>query len=191
MYLVRCREDLRRAVEAKRPDISNLVSDVLCTGHVITEEAATGTATGKRRVLFFDCRSMYVPNIREHRLHYGTHPDIFKHYFTSSDDLSQHVSELSRKVGCLDWTVTNLTLVVFDSKGRHAAMATAKVFAEICLRDEGLTLSRVTFLTHETDADCSMCHQCSFWSRASAPRNTLIARICDMYTNGLSSERDR
>ena len=173
----------------KDPKISNLVSDVLVASHVLS----SATDKGKRGTLFFDCRSNYEPKTIELRRHYGTHPDILQDYHRASCTLSNHVCELKQKINLCseEWTITHLTLVVFDEQGRLGAMATAKVFAEISLRAERLKLVKVIMLTHETDVDCSMCRECSFWSRASEPRNALITKICDMYSNGLYAERDR
>lgn len=165
----------------KEANIAALLCEVLAEGNILSQESAAG----KRKTLFFDCRSMYEPQSKEHREHCGTHPGIFNHLCTSSDALAQHVMELTRNVHALHWAVTALTLVVFDVKGRHAAMAVGKVFAEICLRAEDLTLSSITYLSQESDVDCSMCPLCSFWSRASGPRNDLITKICNKYASSL------
>ena len=183
--IVWCREDLRRDATNKEVDIAHLVCQILAEGHILSPS----TPQGKRRTLLFDCRSMYEPQSIEHREHYGTHPSIFNHYFIRRDGLTKHVVELISKLTTLHWSVSSLTLVVFDAKGRHAAMAVAKVFAEICLRADCLTLQRITYLSHESDVDCGMCPQCSFWSRASAPRNDLITQICNQYGSKLWSSR--
>ena len=184
--IVWCRADLHGQASQKEKTIANLLCEVLAAGHILSQE----TPAGKRRTLLFDCRSMYEPQSPEHREHYGTHPAIFRHYCTKSDALEKHVLDLTTKLRTLHWSVTSLTLVVFDAKGRHAAMAVAKVFAEICLRADQLTLQKVTYLTHESDLDCSMCPQCSFWSRASAPRNDMIANLCNQYGSFLWPSRN-
>ena len=173
----------------QEPQILNLVSDVLVASHVLP----SATDKGKRRVLFYDCRSNYEPQTTELRRHYGTHPDILQEYHSHSCTLSNHVVQLKQKINsCSDeWYLSHLTLVVFDEHGRLGAMATAKVFAEISLRAERLKLVKVTMLTHETDVDCSMCRECSFCSRASERRNTLIKQICGMPSKGVSAEKDR
>ena len=138
------------AVENSQSDIDNLVCQALVEGKLMFDSASS-IAT---KTLCFDCRQMPEPRDQSLRNHLGTHPRLLSD-FAADPEMRLHLLRFRDEVEtCRKHGVTNTRLLVYDRKGRWAAMALGKVFAEIALRSEGLTLQKVSFLLHFLETDC-------------------------------------
>ena len=82
---------------------------------------------------------------------------------------------------CKKSNVASIRLIVFDKRGRWAAMAVGKAFAEVAVRTQSLTLTSVSFLMHYHDADCKGCEKCAFWTRKWTDTCDFSARMVELY----------
>lgn len=148
-------------VTNKAPDVESLLLECLFESNLVDHACGSNVAS----TCLFDCRAMDVPDQDDHRVHFGTHPALFRKYWTQGC-FTPHIRLLTQKLSeCRRTNVRTLTVVVFDEKGRWSAMAVGKAIAEIALRSPGLTMQRVSLFTHHSDWDCGMCDKCEFWSR--------------------------
>ena len=163
-----------------RSNVSN-VENVLCEALVdgkLMIDSADVTAT---KTLCFDCRGMGEPPDQNARHHFGTHPDTLKSY-AADTQMKQHLVRLRKEIEiCKTCHVGCIRLVVFDKRGRWAAMAVGKAFAEVALRSHSLTLTKVSFLMHYLESDCKGCDACAFWSRQWEWSNDAIAHMLQIY----------
>jgi hypothetical protein len=131
--------------------------------------------------LCFDCRAMGEPQDTAGRHHFGSHPALLTGYATDPT-LQEHVQRLRREIEiCKNSGVASIKLIVFDKRGRWAAMAVGKAFAEIAVNTQSLTLRSVSFLMHYHDRDCKGCEECAFWSRRWKGCLVFSARMVELY----------
>jgi hypothetical protein len=158
-------------------NVDNLVLEALAEGYFMllpTESSSTKT-------LCFDCREMDEPQDPEHRQHFGTHPALLTRY-ASDLKLQEHVQQLRRDIEmCQNVGVANIRLIVFDKRGRWAAMSVGKAFAEIAVNTQCLTLRSVSFLMHYHERDCKGCDKCAFWTRRWKGCLVFSARMVQLY----------
>ena len=165
------------AVDQGQSDIENLLCSALVEGKLMFD-SANSIAT---KTLFFDCRQMPEPRDQNLRNHLGTHPRLLSE-FAAHAAMRVHLLRFRDEVEtCRKHGVTNIRLLVYDRKGRWAAMALGKVFAEIALRSEGLTLQKVSFLLHFLETDCQGCKDCAFWSWRSVSSNDVVKSMWKLY----------
>ena len=165
------------AVDQGQSDIENLLCSALVEGKLMFDSASS-IAT---KTLCFDCRQMPEPRDQKLRNHLGTHPRLLSD-FAADGAMRVHLLRFRDEVEtCRKHGVTNIRLLVYDKKGRWAAMALGKVFAEIALRSEGLTLQKVSFLLHFLETDCQGCKDCAFWSWRSVSSNDAVKSMWKLY----------
>ena len=165
------------AVDNSQSDIENLLCQALVEGKLMFDSASS-IAT---KTLCFDCRQMQEPCDQSLRNHLGTHPRLLSD-FAADPEMRLHLLRFRDEVEkCRQHGVTNIRLLVYDRHGRWAAMALGKVFVEIALRSEGLTLQKVSFLLHFLETDCTGCKDCAFWSWRSVPSNDAVKRMWKLY----------
>ena len=139
------------------------------------------TDKGSTKTLCFDCRAMGEPQDTEDRHHFGTHPALLNRY-ASDPKLQEHVQQLRREIEiCKNSGVANIRLIVFDKRGRWAAMSVGKAFAEIAVNTQSLTLRSVSFLMHYHDRDCKGCDKCAFWTRRWTGCIVFSKRMVELY----------
>ena len=81
--------------------------------------------------------------------------------YAADPRLKEHLQRLRKEIEiCKTSNVGCIRLVVFDKRGRWAAMAVGQAFAEVALRSQSLTLTKVSFLMHYLETDCSGCDAC-------------------------------
>ena len=157
--------------------VDNLLVKALAEGKLMllpSEKTLTKT-------LCFDCRAMGEPQDTEHRHHFGTHPALLTGY-ASDPKLQEHVQQLRREIDtCKNSGIASIRLIVFDKRGRWAAMAVGEAFAEIAVNTQSLTLRSVSFLMHYHDQDCKGCEKCAFWSRKFRGCLVFSARMVGLY----------
>jgi hypothetical protein len=177
VYTWRCRRALGDAVQDNVSNVDNLVLEALAEGYLMllpTEKSSTKT-------LCFDCRAMGEPQDTEDRHHFGTHPALLNRY-ASDPKLQEHVQQLRREIEiCKNSGVANIRLIVFDKRGRWAAMSVGKAFAEIAVNTQSLTLRSVSFLMHYHDRDCKGCDKCAFWTRRWTGCIVFSKRMVELY----------
>jgi hypothetical protein len=158
-------------------NVDNLVVEALVDGKLMmlpTENTLTKT-------LCFDCRDMGEPHQTEGRRHFGTHPKSLSSC-AASPKMKELLEKLRREVEiCKNSGVASIRLIVFDKRGRWAAMAVGKAFAEVAVRTQSLTLRSVSFLMHYHDADCQGCEKCAFWTRKWRGTFDFSARMVELY----------
>ena len=165
------------AVDNSQSDIENLLCSALVEGKLMFDSASS-IAT---KTLCFDCRQMQEPCDQSLRNHLGTHPRLLSE-FAADPAMRVHLLRFRDEVEkCRKHGVTNIRLLVYDRHGRWAAMALGKVFAEIALRSEGLTLQKVSFLLHFLETDCKGCKDCAFWSWRSVSSNDAVKSMWKLY----------
>ena len=176
-YLWRCRKTLGAAVHDNVSNVDNLLVEALVDGKLMmlpTENTLTTT-------LCFDCREMGEPRDTAGRHHFGTHPVSLKGC-AAHPKMKELVEQLRREIEiCKNSHVASIRLIVFDKRGRGAAMAVGKAFAEVAVRTQSLTLTSVSFLMHYHDADCKGCEQCAFWTRKWTDTCDFSARMVELY----------
>ncbi len=111
----------------KVPNVENVLVEALVDGRLLMDSAEhTSTKT-----LCFDCREMREPVARRSRQLFGTHPATLKTY-AADPQLNEHLQRLRKETEiCKTFDVGCIRLVVFDKRGRWAAMAVGKAFAEV------------------------------------------------------------
>ncbi len=108
-------------------NVENLLVEALVDGKLMMLPAEN-TST---KTLCFDCRGMGAPCGREDRQRFGTHPSCLKAY-TTDPTMKGHVEQLRREIEiCKKSNTASIRLIVFDKRGRWAAMAVGKAFAEV------------------------------------------------------------
>ena len=158
-------------------NVDNLLVEALVDGKLMMlprENTLTKT-------LCFDVRDMGEPKNTEGRHHFGTHPVSLKGC-AESPKMRELLEQLRREVEiCKNSGVASIRLIVFDKRGRWAAMAVGKAFAEIAVNTQSLTLRSVSFLMHYHDRDCKGCEKCAFWSRKWKGCLVFSARMVSLY----------
>jgi len=174
---VRCRDKLSKAVQNKQVNIEKLLYEALVEGRLLVDTADTSST----KTLCFDCRGMGEPQDKESRNHLGTHPASFEVY-AASPQMKEKLQRLRAEVEFYKTHgVTSIRLLVFDKHGRWAAMTVGKAFAEVALRSQGLTLTKVSLLVNHLESDCRGCDACSFWSRSYVITNSAVKNMWEMY----------
>ena len=175
VYTWRCRKTLGDAVQDNVSDVDNLLIKALVEGKLML------LPTEKTLILCFDCRAMGEPQDTADRHHFGTFPSLLTGYATDPK-LQEHVQQLRREIEiCKNSGVASIKLIVFDKRGRWAAMAVGKAFAEIAVNTQSLTLRSVSFLMHYHDRDCKGCEYCAFWTRKWKGCLVFSARMVALY----------
>ena len=161
----------------KAPNVENVLVEALVDGRLMMDSAEnTSTET-----LCFDCREMGEPVARDSRQHFGTHPSTLKTY-AADPQLKEHLQRLRKEIEiCKTSNVGCIRLVVFDKRGRWAAMAVGKALAEVALRSQSLTLTNVSFLMHYLETDCRRCAECAFWSRQWEWSRDTVTHMLELY----------
>ena len=158
-------------------NVENLLVEALVDGKLMMLPAEN-TST---KTLCFDCRGMGEPRDTAVRYHFGTHPASLKGY-AADPKMQEHVEQLRNEIEiCKKSNVASIRLIVFDKRGRWAAMAVGKAFAEVAVRTQSLTLTSVSFLMHYHDADCMGCEKCAFWIRKWKETCDFAARMVELY----------
>ncbi len=151
-------------------NVDNLLVEALVDGKLMMLPAEN-TST---KTLCFDCRGLGEPRDTAGRHHFGNHPVSLKGC-AAHPIMKELVEQLRREIEiCKNSQVASIRLIVFDKRGRWAAMAVGKAFAEVAVRTQSLTLMSVSFLMHYHDADCKGCEKCAFWIRKW--KGTVISR---------------
>ena len=158
-------------------NVDNLLVEALLDGKLMMlppENTLTKT-------FCFDCRDMGEPRSPEGRRHFGTHPVSLKGC-AAHPKMKELVEQLRREIEiCKNSHVASIRLIVFDKRGRWAAMAVGKAFAEIAVNTQSLTLRSVSFLMHYHDRDCKGCEYCAFWTRKWKGCLVFSARMVALY----------
>ena len=158
-------------------NVDNLLVEALVDGKLMMLPAKN-TST---KTLCFDCRGMDEPRESTGRHHFGTHPVSLKGC-AEHPTVKEHVEQLRREIEiCKNSHVASIRLIVFDKRGRWAAMAVGKAFAEIAVNTQSLTLRSVSFLMHYHDRDCKGCEKCAFWTRKWKGCLVFSARMVALY----------
>ncbi len=96
--------------------------------------------------------------------------------------MKELVEQLRREIEiCKNSHVASIRLIVFDKRGRWAAMAVGKASAEVAVRSQSFTLTSVSFLMHYHDADCKGCEKCAVWIRKWTDTCDFSARMVELY----------
>ena len=170
-------EKLGDDVRNNKSNVDNVLCEALVDGRLMMD-SADNSAT---KTLCFDCRGMGEPSDQNARHHFGTHPCTLR-TFALDPQMKQLLVRLRSEIDiCKTCHVGCIRLVVFDKRGRWAAMAVGKVFAEVALRSHSLTLVKVSFLMHYLESDCKGCDACAFWSRQWEWSNDVVAQMMQCY----------
>ncbi len=180
---MRCRKRLGEDVRSKISNVDNVLCEALVDGKLMMD-CADNIAT---KTLCFDCRGMDEPVDQNARFRFGTHPATLKKYATDPL-LKEHMQRLRKEIEiCKTCNVGCIRLVVFDKRGRWAAMAVGKAFAEVALRSQSLTLTKVSFLMHYLETDCRGCDACAFWSRQWEWSTDAVTHMVELYEAAVDS----
>ena len=110
----------------KVPNVENVLVEALVDGRLMMDSAEHILT----KTLCFDCREMGEPVARDSRQHFGTHPATLKTY-AADPQLKEHLQRLRKEIEiCKTSNVGCIRLVVFDKRGRWAAMAVGKAFLQ-------------------------------------------------------------
>jgi len=137
-----------------------------------------------------DCRPLFEPTAAAARLHLGIHPANFAKIATHAQlgavlrGPSLVLGDMLREVQhAAPGDHRELAIAFMCKSGRHRSIACARIGAEIagtCLRSRMCVLTNATPVSR-TDAHCTDCDQCEFFSRANPFREDVLKAACRVW----------